>query len=100
MHTQFDEKGKLFTPVITKKPIRVIIQTTTHLIHGDIHVKPEDRIKDSLTPDEVFLAITNATIFNSEGSEQYHCKFLTVNQAHIIWLIPDNELVETNESHE
>lgn len=95
MYAQFDEKGKIFTPVITKKPIRVIIQTTTHLIHGDIHVRPEDRVKDTLTQIDVFLAITNAVVYSADGLEQYRCRFLTVNQAHIIWLIPEHELIET-----
>jgi uncharacterized protein YcfJ len=46
MYSNFEEKGKIFTQVVTKKPINVTIQTTNQLIRGKIHIRPEDRVKD------------------------------------------------------
>lgn len=97
MYSQIDEKGKIFTPVITKKPIRATIQTTTHLIHGDIHVRPEERVKDALQQEDFFLAVTDAVIYSNDHQELYRCKFITVNQAHIIWLLPDDEIIKPSD---
>ncbi len=94
MPTQFDEKGKIYTDVITKKPVRVIIQTTTHIIHGDIHLKPDVRIKDALQQGDHFLAVTGAVVFGPDGKQLYCSDFLTINEDHIIWLIPQDELIE------
>ncbi len=93
MSTQFDEKGKFFTNVVTKKPVRVIIQTTSHLIHGDVHVKPDQRIKDELQNDQ-YLAVTDAVVFGPDGKQLYCCHFMTVNRDHMIWVIPQDELIE------
>lgn len=93
MYTQFEEKGKIFTPHITKNPILVILQTTSHLIKGKIHIKPDERIKDSLRDDDPFLAMTDATIYSPTGHIVYQTHFLAIHQSHIIWLTPESELI-------
>lgn len=92
--TQVDEKGKIFTPVVTKQPLAVTIQTDLHLIRGNVYIKPDERLKDALTADDPYLAVTDARVFNKENEQVYHCNFMTLNQAHIIWLIPDEDLIE------
>ena len=92
MITQFDEKGKIYTNIIPKRPVPMTIQTLTHKIHGEIHVKLNERIKDELNRSEPFLAVTNAVVFTLEGKELYHCNFLTLNLQHVVWLIPDDEM--------
>ena len=92
MSTHFDEKGKFFTPVITKEPVPVIIQTVLHRINGNIYVRPEDRIKDELDRADAFLAITEATIFDLMGQEIFSADFITVNRYHIIWILPVADL--------
>ena len=92
MPTQFDEKGKIFTNVIAKKPVMVTIQTLTHKIHGEIYVRPNERIKDELDRSEQFVAVTNAVVFGPQGEELYTSDFLTLNLSHIVWLIPDDEV--------
>jgi hypothetical protein len=92
MPTQFDEKGKIFTNIISKKPIEVTIQTLSHRIHGEIYVRPDERIKDELDRSEQFLAVTNAIVYGPQNEELYHSDFLTLNLNHIIWLIPDDEV--------
>jgi hypothetical protein len=94
MPTQFDEKGKMFTDVITKKPVRVMIQTSSHLIQGDIHIKPDERIKDALQFGDHYVAVTNACVYNGEGKELYRCNFIALNQSHIVWLMPTDDLIE------
>lgn len=94
MTTQFDEKGKIFTNVIAKKAVMVTIQTLTHKIHGEIYVRPNERIKDELDRSEQFLAVTNAVVFGPQDDELYHSDFLTLNLSHIVWLIPDDEVHE------
>lgn len=92
MVTQFDEKGKIFTNIISKRPIRVIIQTTSHRITGEIYVRPDERIKDEINHSEAFIAVTNAVVLGADQQELYRTAFLTINTQQIIWLIPDDEL--------
>jgi hypothetical protein len=92
MVTHFDEKGKFFTPVITKNPVAVIIQTITHRISGNIHIRPDERIKDELDRVESFLAVTEPTIFDAKGKEIEAAKFIMVNRHQIVWVLPVGEL--------
>ncbi len=92
MNAQFDEKGKIFTNVISKDPVPVTIQTSTHRIHGELYVRPGERLKDELNSADQFLAVTNATVYDAECHEIYHCNFLTLSLGQIVWLIPNSEL--------
>ena len=62
MTFEYDDKGKFFTDIISKTPLDVLVQTTTHLIQGVIHIRKEERLKDELNRDELFLALTEAKI--------------------------------------
>lgn len=92
MVTHFDEKGKFFTPVITKNPVAVIIQTITHRISGNIHIRPDERIKDELDRVESFLAVTEPIVLDAEGKEIETAKFIMVNRHQIVWVLPVGEL--------
>ncbi len=94
MVTNIDEKGKIFTNIIAKSPLPATIQTDSHRIHGEIYVRPNERVKDELNRSEAFLAVTNATVFGPQGEILYRSNFLTLNLQHVIWLIPDDELCE------
>jgi hypothetical protein len=91
MDTEFDEKGKIFTDVITKVPIRAKIQTTTHLIVGAVHVRRESRIKDDLDVNEQFLAVTDAKLYTLDGQQLYSTAFLAVQRSQIVWVMPVEE---------
>jgi len=93
MVTQFDEKGKIFTPVVKKKPALVTIQTNQHMIRGTVHVHPGTRLKDDLNGQEQFLAVTDAIVLNHHMEELYRSEFLAVNIQHIVWVIPDEEIL-------
>ncbi|MEI8131707.1 MAG: hypothetical protein WCG34_04690 [Leptolinea sp.] len=97
MFSNFEEKGKIFTQVVSKKPINVTIQTTSQLIRGKIHIRPEDRVKDELNRKDLFIAVTDATVFSAEGKALYQSGFLSVNTEQIVWLLPDEEVKPTKE---
>ena len=97
MTIHYNEKGKFFTNYITKNTVQVTIQTTTELIYGSVYVKPSERIKDSLDENANFIAVTQATICDTHGECLYKTNFIAINRDHIIWLIPDDELIPENE---
>jgi len=92
MVTHYDEKGKIFTQVVSKRPVQVLIQTIQSKIRGTIHIRPDSRVKDELNGSESFIAVTDAVIYNNQNEEQYRSTFLVVNVTHIIWVIPEEEL--------
>jgi hypothetical protein len=100
MTIEFDDKGKFFTDRIPKEPIPATIQTTTHRMHGNIHVSQDRRIKDELDLPEKFIAITNAVIFLPDGQVLFRTKFLAVMRDKIIWVLPDNEIEEMVEENQ
>ena len=87
----YDDKGKIFTPVVTKKPVSVTLQTATHRIIGNIHVRHDHRLKDELDSAEAFIAVTNAKIYDANGSMILQSSFLAVQCQQIIWIIPNEE---------
>ena len=94
MFDTFEGKGKIYTQVITKSPIKIVMQTTLHRIHGMMHVRVGDRVKDELDTADHFLAVTDAELFDISGTNLiFKTKFLAVNLNQIIWVIPEKELV-------
>jgi hypothetical protein len=94
MVTQFDEKGKIFTTIVSKSPVKVLIQLPTNQIQGEIHVRRDGRLKDELDSATKYIAVTNATIFSLDGTKVIkQCKFLSVNNSQIIWIVPDTEII-------
>lgn len=98
MVTQFDEKGKFFTRVITKRPVYVVIQTPTHRIQGQVHVRPDERLKDELDQTGAFLAVTEATVYDVSGEQVIlRTHFLALHVQQIIWITPLEELTLSSE---
>jgi hypothetical protein len=94
MTIEYDEKGKIFTDIVSKVAVQATIQTTTHLMHGNIHVRRDQRIKDELDSDEKFLAITDVDVQGADGEVIFHAPFLAVKRSHIIWVIPEHDKQE------
>jgi hypothetical protein len=94
MTIEYDDKGKFYTDVITKVPVSALIQTTTHLIRGHVHVRKGDRLKDELERDEAFLAVTNLTVLGAGDETLYTAPFMAIRRAQIVWIMP------TDGSHE
>jgi hypothetical protein len=91
MAIQYDEKGKFFTDVVPKIPVYAVVQTTLQLIRGKVHVREGERMKDELDRDELFLAVTDASVLGEDGQVQFQAPFLAVQRSHIVWVLPDEE---------
>lgn len=91
MTIEYDDKGKIFTDIVTKIAVQATVQTTTHLMRGNIHVRRDQRIKDELDSKESFLAITEADILGADGQIIFHAPFLAVQRAHIVWVLPEHD---------
>ena len=89
MSIDYNEKGKIFTEVVSKIPVFATIQTTTHRMRGKVHFRRDQRVKDELDREEGFLALTEVTIFNPDGTVLYEAPFLALHRAHIVWVIPE-----------
>ena len=91
MMIEYDDKGKIFTEVVSKVAIHATLQTTTHLMRGQIHVRRDQRIKDELNMDEGFLAITDVSVLGRDGKALFQAPFLAVRRSHIVWVLPEEE---------
>lgn len=89
MTFEYDEKGKIFTDIVSKVSIRATVQTTTHLIRGHLHVRRDQRIKDELDLNENFLAMTEVSVLAPDGQILFQAPFLAVRRSHIIWVLPE-----------
>lgn len=89
MTFEYDEKGKIFTDIVSKVAIPATIQTTTHLIRGQLHVRRDQRIKDELDIAESFLAVTDVSVLAPDGQTLFQAPFLAVRRSHIVWVIPE-----------
>ncbi|MEP0805270.1 MAG: hypothetical protein HRF47_07255 [Chloroflexota bacterium] len=91
MTIEYDEKGKVFTDIVTKMPIFVTIQTTTHLMRGHMHVRRDQRVKDELDGNEKFLALTDVQVQGPDGQTLFHAPFIAVRRDQIVWVMPDSQ---------
>ena len=98
MSIEYDEKGKIFTDVVSKTAIQATIQTTTHLLQGYIHVRRDQRIKDELDRDKDFLALTDVRVLGSNGQSLFQASFLAVRRAHIVWVMPEEKTSQENDT--
>jgi hypothetical protein len=89
MTIEYDEKGKVFTDIVTKMPVFVTIQTTTHLMRGHMHVRRDQRVKDELDGNEKFLALTDVQVQGPDGQTLFHAPFIAVRRDQIVWVMPD-----------
>ncbi len=94
MNYEYEEKGKIFTDVVSKTAMYATIQTTTHLLHGRIHVRRDQRMIDELDLDENFLAVTDVSVLGADGQILFQAPFLAVRRTHIIWVIPEQKTDE------
>lgn len=98
MTIEYDEKGKIFTDIVSKVAIQATIQTTTHLMRGHVHVRRDQRIKDELDINENFLAVTDVTVLTSDGQTLFQAPFLAVRRSHIVWVLPEQNKSEEKTS--
>lgn len=88
MTIEYDEKGKFYTDIVTKISIPSILQTTTHLIRGNVYVRQGERLKDQLESGEHFTAVTDAKVYDAAGNIVFSGPFLAVRRDQIVWVMP------------
>jgi hypothetical protein len=98
MTIEYDDKGKIFTDIVSKIAVYATVQTTTHLMRGRIHVRRDQRIKDELDLDESFLALTDVSVLAPDGQVAFQAPFIAVKRTHIVWVIPEQNKGEENNS--
>ncbi len=98
MTIHYDEKGKIYTDIISKRSIPATIQTVNNRLHGYIYVREGERLKDELSRAEQFLAVTDVEIYDLDGKVLYNCEFVAINRDHIVWVFPDEENREKSNS--
>ena len=84
MTIEFDDRGKIFTDIVSKTAIDATIQTTMHMLRGRIHVRRDQRIIDELDVNENFIAITDVTVLGADGQTLFQAPFLAVRRSHIV----------------
>ncbi len=94
MTIEYDEKGKIFTDIVSKIPIYATIQTTTHLMRGRIHVRRDQRVIDELDLNENFLPVTNVSVMGPNGETLFEAPFLALQRSHIVWVFPEPQTGE------
>lgn len=98
MSIEYDEKGKIFTEVVSKVAVYATLQTTTHMLRGRIHVRRDQRVKDELDREESFLALTEVSVLGADGKVLFHTPFLAVRRSHIVWVKPETPAEEGADS--
>lgn len=91
MSIEYDDKGKYYTNVIQKVPVPAMVQTTTNLIRGIVHVRHGERLKDEIEGSEQFVAMTDVSVYGTDGKELYTGPFLALQKGQIVWVMPLNE---------
>jgi hypothetical protein len=93
MSAKYDQSGKIFSHVISKTPIKVVLQTRTAQIEGEIYKKHDERLLDAINEGLQYIAVTNAIIKgqNAESENVIKASFLIVNRETVEWLIPLEE---------
>ena len=95
MSIEYDEKGKIFTDVVSKITVNATIQTTTHLMRAQIHVRRDQRVIDELDLNENFLALTDVSVLDSDGQTLFQAPFLALRRTQIVWVIPEQKTQES-----
>lgn len=99
MSIRVDAKGKIFTEIVRKDKVPVLMQTLTNVVHGYIFLRPEQRIRDALNESqEMFIAVADAEVYAPNGQLLHRDEFLTVNKQHIVWIRPEPDSPQTSQN--
>src|SRR5262245_60107487 len=75
---------------VAKQHIWAAVRTLDQLVVGELHVRPQKRLKDELNlSNERFLALTDARVYDAEGTTLlYRTSFMLISNAHIVSVAP------------
>lgn len=90
MNFRIDEKGKYYTQHVSKDMLPAFVRTSEQVIVGNIHTRPESRLKDELNEDKSrFLAVTDARVYDAHSEQLlYHTALMLVSYAHVVLICP------------
>ena len=57
-------------------------------MRGLVHVREGERLKNELERNEMFLAVTNAVVYNADDKVLFTVPFMAIQRAQIIWIMP------------
>ncbi len=89
-----DTQGRFFTDLATKEPVRVLVQTASHVLVGTVYIRREHRLLDELNdgPGD-FLAMTDVWVFHEDTAAlRYTANFLALSKAQVHLVVPVDEL--------
>jgi hypothetical protein len=89
---EFNERGKFFTDIIRKEPVRALVQVPGYMIRGYMYVHPEKRVKDELDEVGDFVPITDAEVSDLAGNVIYRTAFIAVGKAQVLFVIPIDDI--------
>lgn len=94
MFSSLEDRGKIFTRVVTKTPVEVLIMTKTEslFIKGNFHIRAGERILDQLNETGVFIPITDAEIRFSDGRPNQYSAFIMLNRDQITLMVPTEDI--------
>jgi hypothetical protein len=94
-----DDKGKFFTAHVTKLRLPITACIGNWIIEGTVHLKSDNRLKDELNDGEMFIAITQARVWQV-GSDKliYEPEVLIVHKNEIAWIFPREATVPPDEA--
>ena len=89
MEFRVDAKGKYYTPHVSKQSVDVTARVRDSIIRGTVHLAPDNRLKDELNGGEIFIAVTDAQVWDVGGTQPlYSTQVLIVNKNEIAWIFP------------
>lgn len=96
MGYSIDNKGKYFTPRISKHVLRIVVRVGDRILRGCFHLTPDNRLKDELNNGEAFAAITDVEIRDALDERVLaQTPLIIINKGQILWIYPSDEEVES-----
>jgi hypothetical protein len=89
MQTVPETRGKIFTDVVSTRPVPVIVQTRHNRILGDFHVRPDWRLKDEVNEQDAFVALTDVEVYDESGAQVFKAEFMVLRRDSIEWIVPE-----------
>ncbi len=100
MFSSLEDRGKIFTRVVSKAPVEVLILTNVGSlsIKGNFHVRAGERILDQLNEVGAFVPITEAEIQYGDGRPTQYSAFIMLNRDQITMMIPTEDLKNSEQT--
>lgn len=89
-----------FSAHVPKESIAAVVRTVDLLIVGQLHARPQKRLKDEMNhTSDRFMAITGAKVYDAAGVRLlYETAFLLVANAHVVTITPLDAVTQLGEA--